>query len=500
MSSSPRGGHDSRRPGGNRGGVSRRPGNKPSGDPRLVAYDVTARIGSTDSFSNLLLPGALAAAGMDPRGNAFATQLVYGTQRWRGLIDAVIEAAAKRASSAIDAHSLDVLRIGVYQALFMNVADHAVVSQTVDLARRRAGSRSAGFVNAVMRRIVTRDLKEWQSVVVSRIAKDDHPQRLAVRYSHPRWIVEELSRAWDAAGYPGEEDSETSVAAMLARDNDEPDVTLVARPGLIDRDELADRLPRTARLAPGRWSPYALRVHGVNPERVDAVRRGVAGVEDEGSQLAALALANAETSGGDGAGEAWLDLCAGPGGKTALLGAIAAGRGATLTANEPSHHRAQLVRDNTRALPPAVMTGVLEHDGRDIGTMHPDCFDRILVDAPCSGLGSLRRRPEARWRKRPEDLTALADVQRGLLESALRAVRVGGMVAYVTCSPALAETRDIVDAVLDGTDAVERLDATAVLRRISPDMPLPGREGDVQLFEHLHDTDQMFISLMRRTR
>ncbi|MBW3087133.1 16S rRNA methyltransferase [Bifidobacterium sp. 82T24] len=501
--SQPRGDHDSRRPGGHRGGASRRPGNKPTGDPRLVAYDVTARVSATDSFSNLLLPKALAAAGMDSRGNAFATQIVYGTQRWRGLLDAVIEAAAKRPVTAIDARSLDVLRVGAYQALFMNVADHAAVSQTVDLARRRAGSRSAGFVNAVMRRIVARGLKEWQSVVVSRIGKDQPARRLAVRYSHPQWIVEELTHAWRAAGYAGAgEPGDAAVEAMLAADNDEPDVTLVARPGLVDRDELIAQLPKSARYENGRWSPYAIRVHGVNPERVDAVRQAKAGVEDEGSQLAALALADAPMAIGDDSanGEAWLDMCAGPGGKTALLAALAAVRGATLTANEPSHHRAELVRDNTKALPDDVMLDVLEEDGRAIGPAHPGRFDRILVDAPCSGLGSLRRRPEARWRKKPEDLTELAGIQRGLLESAMQAVRVGGVIAYVTCSPALAETRDIVDAVLDGRDDAERLDAAAVLRGVSPDMPLPEHGGDVQLFEHLHGTDQMFISLIRRTK
>ena len=497
---------DSRRPGRlTNGSGPRRPVNKPPADPRTVAYDVTSRVSASDSFVNLLLPRALAASGMDARGRAFATELVYGTQRWRGMIDAVIASAAKRRTDDIDAAVLDVLRIGAFQALFMNVPDHAAVSKSVDLARSKAGARSAGFVNAVMHKIVARNRQEWESIAVSRIDKDQPEERLAVRYSHPAWIVKELTNAWNAAGYEPQHDATTDpIAAMLAADNAAPDVTLVARPGLVSRDELIAQLPENAEHEPGRWSPYALRVHGVNPERLAYVRAGLAGVEDEGSQLAALALAYAPLEGGEDSeartdrDHTWLDMCAGPGGKTALLGALAAQRHAVLNANEPSAHRAKLVRDNVRALPDGTIGEVWERDGREIGADHPDAFDRVLVDAPCSGLGSLRRRPEARWRKKPEDIVELAPIQRALLNSALDATRSGGVAAYVTCSPALDETRRIVDAVLAERKDAERLDAVAVLRAVNPALPLPAVPGDVQLFEHLHGTDQMFISLIRR--
>ncbi|MBT1176590.1 RsmB/NOP family class I SAM-dependent RNA methyltransferase [Bifidobacterium callimiconis] len=491
---------DSRRPGRAKTTRGRRPANKPAADPRAIAYDVTSRVSTSDSFTNLLLPKALASAGMDARGNAFATELVYGTQRWRGLLDAVIVSAAKRPATDIDDTVLDVLRIGTFQALFMNVPDHAVVSKSVDLARSKAGARSAGFVNAVMHRVVARSRQEWESIVVSRIGKGRPAERLGVRYSHPAWIVEELEKAWNAAGYAADAGSQDVVddpiGAMLAADNEAPDVTLVARPGLVTRDELIAQLPDRAEHESGRWSPYAVRVHGVNPERLAYVRAGLAGVEDEGSQLAALALAYAPIEGDKDS--SWLDMCAGPGGKTALLGSLAAQRHAVLNANEPSAHRARLVRDNVRALPDGTIGEVWERDGRELGAEHAGEFDRVLVDAPCSGLGSLRRRPEARWRKKPEDITELAEIQRALLNSALDATRFGGTVAYVTCSPALAETRAIVDAVLASRKDAERLDAAAVLRAVNPAIPLPERPGDVQLFEHLHGTDQMFISLIRK--
>lgn len=492
----------------------------PRNNPRVVAYDILADVLAKDAYANLLTPRLLSGRDMPERDRAFATDLVYGTLRWMRLLDAIVTAAAKRPREAIDGATLTVLRLGAYQSLFLGVPDHAAVSQSVSLARRRVGAHAGGFVNAVMHRVVARGLKEWQSIVTSRIPRDHTAERLGVRWSHPDWIVQALDASWRASGYddaawreaadgaaegaaPGAVSRATSevapgsaIDALLERDNEPPSVTLVARPGLVTRDEIIAALPHTAQHEPGLWSPYALRVHGVTPERLEAVRSHRAGVEDEGSQLAALALAACPLDGPD---TAWLDMCAGPGGKTALLASIAAGRHATVTANEPTHHRADLVRENVSALPDGVIDDVLELDGRTLGQRFPGRFDRVLVDAPCSGLGALRRRPEARWRKDEADLTALTQLQLGLLESALRAVRPGGVVAYVTCSPALPETTGIVDAALEGHPDVERCDATAVLRGVNPGIPLPARPGDVQLFGHVHDTDQMFISLLRRT-
>ena len=489
-------GHESKQPRGNAGRNRRLPRNA---GPRRVAYEVSARIGADSSFANLILPKAIAAAGLDSKDAAFCTELVYGMQRWRGLVDAVIAAAARRPADGIDVELLDLLRLGAFQLLFMDVPAHAAVSETVDLAGRLFGRSRSGFVNAVMRRVSERPRKDWEAMVVSRVPKEDVAGRLAVRWSHPVWIVRELSDAWDHAGYPAMDGD--PVAAMLERDNEAPDVTLVARPGLIERDELASALPEDATCRPGALSPYALRVRGVNPERLAAVREGRAGVEDEGSQMAALTLAGAPLRGRD---QAWLDMCAGPGGKTALLAALAAGRGASVTANEPSHHRAQLVRDNLRAMPAGAVRNVLESDGRALtGMLEPGSFDRVLVDAPCSGLGSLRRRPEARWNKTPEALRELTGLQAQLLRAALTLTRPGGVVAYVTCSPALAETRGIVDGLPHGV--AEPIDTADVLRGVAHGMALPGgaapegaRTG-VQLFEHLHDTDQMFVALLRRT-
>jgi 16S rRNA (cytosine967-C5)-methyltransferase len=249
---------------------------------------------------------------------------------------------------------------------------------------------------------------------------------------------------------------------------------------------------------PTPYSPYGVLSSGGNPADVTAVAEGRAGVQDEGSQLVALALATAPL---DGADERWLDLCAGPGGKAALLAALAASRGARLVANERQPHRAELVR---RALAGADgVEAVTVADGAS-PPWPAGSFDRVLVDAPCTGLGALRRRPEARWRRRPDDLRDLVPLQRVLLDRALDLARPGGIVLYATCSPVLAETRDVLGSLLVGRDDVRLGDVRALMTAtagLRADLhacegPLA---GTAQLWPHRHGTDAMFLALLRRS-
>jgi 16S rRNA (cytosine967-C5)-methyltransferase len=233
---------------------------------------------------------------------------------------------------------------------------------------------------------------------------------------------------------------------------------------------------------------------GGDPTRFSRVREGVVRVQDEGSQLAALVLSrHHEVS----SSEQWLDMCAGPGGKAALLAAEAALEGAQLTANEVIPGRADLVRNALAVLPEVkVVTG----DGIDIGMDQPSTFDRILLDAPCTGLGALRRRPEARWRKSPKDVGDLTGLQAKLLASAIQALKPGGVLAYVTCSPHLAETRGIVEGALRKNPHVRELDARKALSEVTMvPMELAGDSLSVQLWPHRHGTDAMFISLLTKS-
>jgi 16S rRNA (cytosine967-C5)-methyltransferase len=370
---------------------------------------------------------------------------------------------------------LDLLRLGAHQLLGMRVPSHAAVGATVELARAVAGEGRGSFVNAVLRGVGKRDLATWLAEVAP--GYDTDPVgNLAVVHSHPRWVVSALR---DALG-----GSLTQTAALLAADNVPPLVTLVARPGRATVAELAE-----AGAEPGRWSPYAAVLPAGDPGGIPAVRDGRAGVQDEGSQLVALALAAAPVEGSD---ERWLDLCAGPGGKAALLGAVAAGREAALLAAEVAPHRARLV-----ARVVGDTAGVVVADGR-VPAWRSATFDRVLVDAPCTGLGALRRRPEARWRRRLEDVAGLTALQGELLQAGLDAVRPGGLVAYATCSPHLAETRSVVLDVLHRQRAAGHRIVRVDARPFLPGVTDLGAGPDVQLWPHLHGTDAMYLSLLRR--
>jgi 16S rRNA (cytosine967-C5)-methyltransferase len=480
-------------PTGPKSGKPARPHRRPKKDPaRMVAFQALRAVDERDAYANLILPSLLRKAekteGFERRDAAFATELVYGTLRLRGSYDAIIGACIDRPLSKVDPNVLDVLSLGAHQLLGTRIPAHAAVSATVELARVVLGDGRAKFVNAVMRKISTQDLDTWLEQVAPPF-EDDPEDNLAVNYSHPRWVVAAL---WDSLGvWQPDNCGRAAVSELLAADNDRPAVTLVARPGRSSAQEIRDSLPEEDTAA-GRWSPYAVRlVEGGEPGLVEAVRENRAGVQDEGSQLVASALAAAPIDGGDGL---WLDVCAGPGGKAALLGALAAQRGAALVASESQPHRAALV---ARALDgnPGPYT-VITADG-----LHPawrsGSFDRVLVDVPCSGLGALRRRPESRWRRRPEDVAAFGPLQRGLLRSAIEAVRPGGVVAYATCSPHLAETRVVVQDVLrehEGLGDVEWIDARPLL----PGVPALGEGPDIQLWPHLHGTDAMYLALLRK--
>jgi 16S rRNA (cytosine967-C5)-methyltransferase len=445
---------------------------------RVLAFEALRAVEERDAYANLVLPPLLhkarSAGTLDARDAALATELVYGTLRRQGTYDAVIAECADRPLREIDPPVLDVLSLGAHQLLGTRIPQHAAVSSTVELARVVLGDGRAKFVNAILRRVTALDLDGW----LERVAppyEDDPEEHLALRYAHPRWIVSAL---WDALG-GGRQDIED----LLAADNERPRVTLVARPGRATAEELL-----TGDAQPGHHSPHAVRLaEGGEPGAVPAVREGRAGVQDEGSQLVALALAAAPLEGPD---RHWLDGCAGPGGKAALLAALASQRGAALTAAEKQQHRARLVARALEGNPGPYQ--VVTADGTR-PAWRPGSFDRVLVDVPCTGLGALRRRPEARWRRRPEDLDRFAPLQRALLTRAVEATRPGGVVGYATCSPHLAETRAVVDDVLK-RGGVEPIDA----RELLPGVPHLGDRPDVQLWPHLHGTDAMYLALLRR--
>ncbi|WP_329153024.1 rRNA cytosine-C5-methyltransferase [Streptomyces sp. NBC_01456] len=466
-----------------------KPYRRPQKDPvRILAFEALRAVDERDAYANLVLPPLLRKAregeDFDARDAALATELVYGSLRRQGTYDAIIAQCVDRPLREVDPPVLDVLTLGAHQLLGTRIPTHAAVSASVELARVVLGDGRAKFVNAVLRKVAAHDLDGW----LERVAPpydEDPEEHLGIVHAHPRWVVSAL---WDALG-----GGRAGIEDLLEADNERPEVTLVARPGRSTAEELLVAAGEDSAL-PGRWSPYAVRLaEGGEPGALDPVREGRAGVQDEGSQLVALALANAPVEGTD---RAWLDGCAGPGGKAALLAALAAQRGAALLASEKQPHRARLVARALDGNPGPY--AVIAADGTR-PAWRAGAFDRVLVDVPCTGLGALRRRPEARWRRRPEDLDGFAPLQRELLRQALAAVRVGGVVGYATCSPHPAETRAVVDDVLKGRGGapveVEWIDARPLMLGV----PALGDGPDVQLWPHLHGTDAMYLALLRRT-
>ncbi|MGW5439341.1 RsmB/NOP family class I SAM-dependent RNA methyltransferase [Nocardia asteroides] len=436
---------------------------------REVALDVLRAVRERDAYANLVLPKLLRERKISGRDAAFATELTYGASRSQGQLDAVIAACAGRPVEEIDGPILDILRLGVYQLLRTRTGAHAAVDTSVDLARAEFGQGRAGFVNAVLRRAGEKTAEQW----VAELAPTDPVGGLAFEYAHPTWIAQSFA---DALGAQAGE-----LAALLAADDERPVVHLVARPGEITAEELA----LVTGGEEGRWSPYAVYLDGGDPGQLEPVREGIAAVQDEGSQLVALALTRAPLAGPDQG--RWLDLCAGPGGKAALLGALAAIDLFTVDAVEPAEHRAELVRTSTRGLPVTVHVA----DGRDTG-LTPG-YDRVLVDAPCTGLGALRRRPEARWRRTPADVPELVTLQRELLAAAWDLLRPGGVVVYSTCSPHLAETVGVVGDFVRRSGA-EQLDTRDYL----PGVTDLGDGPSAQLWPHRHGTDAMFLAALRK--
>jgi 16S rRNA (cytosine967-C5)-methyltransferase len=454
----------------------------PTPDPaRRLAVDVVLAVDVDEAYANLLLARLRRERRLSSRDAAFAAEITFGTLRWQGILDEVLAAAARRPVEMLDPPVRAVLRVGAYQLLHMRTPAHAAVHATVELARVVAGPKPVGFVNAVLRKVAQADADTWSE----RLAPRDALGALAFRHGYPRWVAAGIA---EALGIDVAAGDLTELAEALTAER--PVTHLVARPGRVDRADLLAEAGEGAE--PGPWSPYAIRMSaGGDPGALASVRSGAAAVQDEGSQLVALALTRAVLDTAPSS-EWWLDLCAGPGGKTALLeGLLPAG--ARLLAGELRPHRARLVARTLRPAPPAGTwaPSVVLADGTR-PAWRPGSFDRVLVDAPCTGLGALRRRPEVRWRREPDDVDRLRPLQEALLSSALDAVRPNGVVAYVTCSPLRAETVDVVAAVRARRPGVSLLDPRPLL----PELPLSGDGTHVQLWPHRHGTDAMFLALL----
>ena len=432
--------------------------------PRLLAFDLITEVNRNEGYSNLLLPQALSSSALEERDRNLVTELVYGTLRMQGKHDWVLAQISDRPWSEVDPGIIDVARLGVHQIHEMRIPDHAAVAATVEVARKRIGESKASFVNALLRSVTRKSIDDWFAPLLD---IKDPVLRMSIQYSHPEWIISayyDLLKDWQ------------QVEAALEINNVPALPTLVSWPGYSTQEELI-ALGAEATT----YSTLGARWKG-NPGSLETIRHRLAGVQDEGSQLVATVFASVAS------GASWLDLCAGPGGKAALLSSIAAQRDISFTANEISTPRADLVRRVVHGA--RVWTG----DGREVAT-HGESFDAVLIDAPCTGLGALRRRPEVRWRRTLKDLRELTQLQRELINSAIEVINPGGVLGYATCSPHLAETTVQVSEIIKKHPEMELVDITPYLPQ---SLENATRGGAMALWTHLHGTDAMFLAVLKK--
>jgi 16S rRNA (cytosine967-C5)-methyltransferase len=433
---------------------------------RLLAFDLLTEVNRNQGYSNLLLPQALNNSKLDDRDRALVTELLYGTIRMQGKHDWILAQISDRPWHEVDPGIVDIARLGVHQLHEMRIPDHAAVAATVEVARKRVGESKASFVNALLRTVTRTSIEDWFAPLA---AISDPVERFAIQYSHPEWIISsyfDLLKDWD------------EVEAALRINNEPATPTLVSWPGFSTVSDL-----ESIGGEPTTYSQFGAHWKG-NPGALDLIKSRSIGVQDEGSQLVAQVFAKAAT------GNIWLDMCAGPGGKAALLSSIARTRSISFIANEVSAIRADLVRQVVHG--DQVMVG----DGREIGAGDQK-FDGILIDAPCTGLGALRRRPEVRWRRTLQDLRELTQLQRELIDSAIHALSNGGTLGYATCSPHVAETTVQVNEILKRYPSMK-------LIPVAPYLPenLHGadRAGAMSLWTHKHGTDAMYLAILRKDK
>lgn len=437
----------------------------PKPDPsRLLASDLLTEVNRNEGYSNLLLPQALNASKLEERDRALVTELLYGTIRMQGKHDWVLAQVSDRPWSEVDSGIVDICRLGVHQLHEMRIPDHAAVAATVEVARKRLGESKASFVNALLRGVTRKSIENWFSPLN---LITDPVERLSIKYSHPEWIVSayfDLLKSWE------------EVESALAINNEPAIPTLVSWPGYSSQEDLEAVGGRLTE-----FSSYGAHWKG-NPGALDIVKSRKAGVQDEGSQLVAEVFSKAA------AGQSWLDMCAGPGGKAALLSSIAKRRDIKFTANEISSARADLVAQVVHG------ARVIVSDGRIIGE-GLEKFDAVLIDAPCTGLGALRRRPEVRWRRTLQDLRALTQLQRELIDSASKALKPGGVLGYATCSPHLAETTIQISDIKRNHPEMTQVDVAEFLPN---NLVGATRDGAMSLWTHRHGTDAMYLALFKK--
>jgi 16S rRNA (cytosine967-C5)-methyltransferase len=443
-------------------------------NPRQLALDLMNRVEETDSYINLLLPKLLAREDhITDADRGLVQELSYGTLRWKGQYEAFIDVLTP--GKTLSKQLRICLGLGMHQLFRMRIPVHAAIHESVELVKKFE-PKAAGLANAVLRNA---ERAGFDSLLKQSLATKAGLDELAIRYSHPSWVVGALKSALELDGKGAELES------LLESNNETPLVHLAALPGVLGKDEIdAEAYLESLSLERGLASPIGFIVKG-NPEPL--LKHPGVKVQDQGSQLVALALLAVGNKGGK-----WLDMCSGPGGKAALIDADISHFGGSLDCFEPIPRRAEMVR---QAVGPNSNAKVFVDYGQNAKLNY---YDAVLLDAPCSGLGSVRRKPESRWRKKPEQLPELIKLQQELLEAAINSLKAGGVVLYSTCSPLIPETNSQIKMALEKHPQMSLENSNQLLNLLNPNLHLAEKRKTTQLWTQTHGTDAMFIAILRK--
>jgi 16S rRNA (cytosine967-C5)-methyltransferase len=443
--------------------------------PRELALDILAKVDHRGSYADTLLDSALKQTNLEQRDRALLTEMVYGTLRWRGKIDWIAERFLSQPLSRMRPRLRNILRLTLYQVLFLSrIPEYAAVNEGVALAKRWGGQKGGALVNAVVRKI----LREKESISLPS-AEEDALKHLAIIWSHPEWLV----RLWQDY-MPGED-----IAGLLAANNKEAFVTLRVNSMRTNRYGLLERLQaRGVTALPSYWSPQGIRVRAASAvEGLPGFREGLFQIQGEASQIVGFLLDPQPH-------EIVLDACAAPGGKTTHLAELMKDQG-EVVALDASARGLEKLSENVQRLGLASVRAFYADVTQGLPPGCAQAYDRILVDAPCTGLGTLRSHPEAKWQRKTTDIKRLAELQRRILQSVVQYLKPGGILVYATCTLTLDENEGVVTEFLQSERKMVLEDAGSVL---SEDAKTMTRGKYFLALPHRHDTDGFFAARMRR--
>ena len=463
----------------------------PISPARTIAFEVLHRVEAEGAYASDVLHAELGSR-VSSENAALATEITFGVLRWRRLLDFLLDRQLKKSAAQLDLPVALALRMGLYQLRFLErVPARAAVNESVELVKRARKSSAASLVNAVLRRASAERPKGPNPTDANRIERlfpADLPlaDRLGILHSHPTWLVERWIKNFGAP----------STAALLEANNRTPNLSCAFHDPA-QRDEVLAALKRAGlRIEPGQLLNSAFAVRGGSPARTESFRQGSISIQDEASQAIPLLL-------GVQSRDTVLDLCAAPGGKTPPL-VRAAGSKGRVVATDRHAHRLRAMRNQFSRLGLDSVQIVELDAARDLPFGRR--FDRILVDAPCSGTGTLARHPEIRWRLRPEQLSEFHQLQVGILASAIKQLAPGGRIVYSTCSMEPEENEEVVSEALAGAPPIKPVARDEVAKSLAPHVvpnldaqTLIDANGEFRTSPVAQRTDGFFAAVLEKT-